>query len=255
MKLPTFRDGRSFDLPLWKRVFDIAVSLTALVLLSPLMVAVAIAIKWEDGGPVFYGSPRVGSAYRIFKFYKFRSMSLNADTQVDKLAKEINQYSVESQAAQSDDSHAEYSSTLLIGDDEQVSESEYIRRRHLKQENAFIKLQGDPRVTRVGRFIRKYSIDELPQLFNILRGDMSIVGNRPLPLYEADKLTTDEYVERFMAPAGLTGLWQVERRGQYNMSPQERKMLDIEYARHFGFVMDMKIIFKTFTSFIQKENV
>ncbi|MDR0895165.1 MAG: sugar transferase, partial [Prevotellaceae bacterium] len=107
-----------------------------------------------------------------------------------------------------------------------------------------------------GRFIRKYSIDELPQLFNILRGDMSVVGNRPLPLYEAEQLTNDKYIERFMAPAGLTGLWQVNKRGDAGkLSAEERTMLDIEYARTFSFWNDVKIIFKTITAFIQKEEV
>ena len=85
---------------------------------------------------------------------------------------------------------------------------------------------------------------------------MSVVGNRPLPLYEAELLTSDEYVQRFMGPAGLTGLWQVEKRGGAGkMSAEERKQLDIKYAKEFSFRMDMKIIFKTFTAFIQKENV
>ena len=119
-----------------------------------------------------------------------------------------------------------------------------------------MKLQKDPRITKVGRFIRKYSIDELPQLFNILKGDMSVVGNRPLPLYEAEFLTTDEYAGRFQGPAGLTGLWQVEKRGSSgSMSSEERKMLDIRYAREFSLGLDLKIIFKTFTAFIQKEDV
>ena len=120
----------------------------------------------------------------------------------------------------------------------------------------FFKIENDPRITHIGHIIRKYSIDELPQLFNILKGDMSVVGNRPLPLYEAELLTSDEYVKRFMAPAGLTGLWQVEKRGGAGkMSAEERKQLDIKYAKEFSFRMDMKIIFKTFTAFIQKENV
>lgn len=85
---------------------------------------------------------------------------------------------------------------------------------------------------------------------------MSVVGNRPLPLYEAELLTSDEYVNRFMAPAGLTGLWQVEKRGGAGkMSAEERKLLDIKYAKEFSFRMDMMIIIKTFTAFIQKEDV
>lgn len=145
---------------------------------------------------------------------------------------------------------------MLISDDFMVAESEYIETQNTERENAFIKLENDPRITRIGRFIRKYSIDELPQLFNILRGDMSVVGNRPLPIYEAELLTSDEYIDRFMAPAGLTGLWQVEKRGEAGkLSAQERKQLDITYARTFSFLLDIKIIMKTFTSFIQKENV
>ena len=118
------------------------------------------------------------------------------------------------------------------------------------------KMEDDPRVTKVGKFIRKTSIDELPQLFNILRGDMSVVGNRPLPLYEAERLTSDEYIERFMCPSGLTGLWQVEKRGQAGkLSPEQRKQLDIEYARKMSPWFDLKIILRTLTAFIQKENV
>jgi len=99
-------------------------------------------------------------------------------------------------------------------------------------------------------------LDELPQLFNILRGDMSVVGNRPLPLYEAERLTSDEYIERFTCPSGLTGLWQVEKRGQAGkLSPEQRKQLDIEYARRMSPWFDLKIILRTFTAFIQKENV
>ena len=125
-----------------------------------------------------------------------------------------------------------------------------------EKSNAFVKLENDPRITKIGRIIRKYSIDELPQLINILKGDMSIVGNRPLPLYEAELLTSDEHIDRFMGPAGLTGLWQVEKRGEAGkLSAEERKQLDITYAKTFSFWLDIKIILKTVTAFIQKENV
>ena len=94
------------------------------------------------------------------------------------------------------------------------------------------------------------------RLISILRGEMSIVGNRPLPLYEAELLTNDNYAERFMAPAGLTGLWQVEKRGDSGrLSAEERNQLDIRYAREFSFGMDLKILWKTLTAFVQKENV
>jgi Sugar transferases involved in lipopolysaccharide synthesis len=145
---------------------------------------------------------------------------------------------------------------ILVSDDYVIPEQRYIAQKSIEKKNSFVKLENDPRITKVGYFIRKYSIDELPQLINILKGDMSIVGNRPLPLYEAELLTSDEYIDRFMAPAGLTGLWQVEKRGDAGkMSAEERKLLDIQYAQSYSFTMDVKIILKTATAFVQKENV
>ncbi len=119
----------------------------------------------------------------------------------------------------------------------------------------FFKVKDDPRITKVGALLRKTSIDELPQLFNVLKGDMSIVGNRPLPLYEATTLTTDEWAERFMAPAGITGLWQISKRGKEDMSNEERILLDIKYARSRSIIGDLKILFKTPGALIQKSNV
>lgn len=145
---------------------------------------------------------------------------------------------------------------ILYSDNDATPENDYLKVKRHERSNAFIKLENDPRITKIGHIIRKYSIDELPQLFNILKGDMSIVGNRPLPIYEAELLTSDEYIQRFMAPAGLTGLWQVEKRGNSgSMSAEERKQLDIKYAHTFSFWLDAKIIFKTFTAFVQKEDV
>uniref|UniRef100_UPI0025830BF8 sugar transferase n=1 Tax=Parabacteroides goldsteinii TaxID=328812 RepID=UPI0025830BF8 len=163
---------------------------------------------------------------------------------------------ISQQSCSSEQKQEQEQDILLFSDNLSTSENNYLKTKRTERSNAFFKLENDPRITRVGHFIRKYSIDELPQLFNILKGDMSVVGNRPLPLYEAELLTSDEYVQRFMGPAGLTGLWQVEKRGGAGkMSAEERKQLDIKYAKEFSFRMDMRIIIKTFTAFIQKEDV
>lgn len=248
---------RRFQLPLWKRIFDITFSSIALLCLSPLLILTVIAIRLESRGPIIYKSKRVGSNYDIFDFLKFRSMYMDADKRLKEFLT-LNQYREEQTKDQTDSrSVAETnSSTLLVADDFITTEQELLQNRRTQQKNAFVKFENDPRITKVGGFIRKYSIDELPQLINILKGDMSIVGNRPLPLYEAELLTTDEYIERFMAPAGLTGLWQVEKRGdQGALSAEERKQLDIKYARDFSFGTDINIICRTFTAFVQKENV
>jgi len=120
---------------------------------------------------------------------------------------------------------------------------------------AFFKIKNDPRITRVGNFIRNTSIDELPQLWNVLKGDMSIVGNRPLPMYEAEKLTSDKYAQRFLAPAGITGLWQVEKRGKVEVSQEERLMLDNAYAQNYSLKNDLRLIIKTIPALFQKESV
>lgn len=247
---------RLFKLPLWKRIFDIVCASTALLLLSPFLLLTALIIRLESPGKIIYTSQRVGSNYRIFGFLKFRSMYADADKRLEEF-KKLNQYQpLPDEGAQYYSTSSGESDTMLVGDDFRLTEEEYLARRKKVQANNFIKFQNDPRITPFGRFIRKYSIDELPQLINILKGDMSVVGNRPLPLYEAEMLTSDDYVERFMAPSGLTGLWQVEKRGTEGiLSAEERKQLDIQYARKFSFWFDMKIIFRTFTAFIQKENV
>jgi Sugar transferases involved in lipopolysaccharide synthesis len=157
-----------------------------------------------------FKSKRVGTNYTIFDFLKFRSMYVDAEERLKEVIKGRNQYAeneeedehrtitaplgeeaeqdmidlgMESDMVISDEE------TMLIGDDFVVAESDFNKKKEEDINNAFVKIENDPRVTKVGRFIRKYSIDELPQLFNILKGDMSIVGNRPLPLYEAERLT------------------------------------------------------------------
>ncbi|MBX2895948.1 MAG: sugar transferase [Cyclobacteriaceae bacterium] len=201
-----------------KRVSDIILSSLALIILSPLLLVIAVIIKLESRGPVFYISKRAGSGYKIFDFYKFRSMRAGADKELKDLS-HLNQYAENT------------------------------------EESIFYKIKNDPRVTRFGMFLRNTSLDELPQLINVLKGDMSLVGNRPLPLYEAERLTKDQIAWRFLAPAGITGLWQVTKRGNKEMSLEERIHLDIEYAMKNSFILDMKIILATFPALLQKEKV
>jgi lipopolysaccharide/colanic/teichoic acid biosynthesis glycosyltransferase len=200
-----------------KRAFDILVSATALLFLSPLFLLIALIIKLESKGPIFYISKRAGTGYKIFNFYKFRSMRTGSDAELEKLA-HLNQYSQ-------------------------------------NNGSVFFKIKDDPRITRFGAFIRKTSLDEIPQLVNVLLGDMSLVGNRPLPLYEAEKLTKDQIAWRFLAPAGITGLWQITKRGKDNMSEDERIALDMEYAMKNSFWLDLKIMFSTIPALLQKEKV
>ncbi len=268
-KLRAFKAQRNrqeviFHLPLWKRLFDIVFAGSALIILSPLLIITALAILLESKGTVIYKSKRVGSNYNIFDFLKFRSMYTDADKRLKELSA-LNQYQSEESSSPasekapdiiSDATPLLISDDLVISDDFILSEEDFLKQKEKKQKSAFVKIENDPRITRIGHIIRKYSIDELPQLINVLKGDMSIIGNRPLPLYEAELLTSDDAIDRFMAPAGLTGLWQVEKRGDSGrMSAEERKQLDIKYAKEFSFLLDMKILLKTFTAFIQKENV
>ena len=272
---PKYRMLR-FKIPLLKRVFDVFFAIIVLILTSPIFILTAIAIRLESKGPVIFKSKRVGANYPIFNFLKFRSMYQDAEERLKEVAKEAgNQYAEMSKKTESpsmpmtdmsmggnmmigDDTDMMIADdeVMLVGDDFVISETDYSKEKKEEIENAFVKIENDPRVTKVGKFIRKFSIDELPQLFNILKGDMSVVGNRPLPLYEAEKLTIDTSIDRFMAPAGLTGLWQVEERGKGGMmSAEERKQLDIKYGQTYNFWLDMKILFRTFFAFVQKENV
>lgn len=202
-----------------KRAIDITVAGILLILLIPVFATIAILIRMESKGPIFYISRRAGNRYRIFKFYKFRTMIPDADKHVEKMMKTDNQYDTNGAGP------------------------------------VFFKVSNDPRVTKLGAFLRNTSLDEIPQLLNVLLGDMSLVGNRPLPLYEAATLTTDHYAGRFMAPAGITGLWQIKKRGNKDMSVTERINLDINYAEKHSVLYDLWILASTPNALRQKDNV
>ncbi|MCK8490390.1 sugar transferase [Spirosoma sp. RP8] len=248
----------SIRIPIGKRLFDIFVSLFILIMISPILLVVAILVKLDSKGPVFYSSKRVGTGFKIFNMYKFRTMSTGADKLLAGMASQ-NMYNAPV-VEKTDDERCEVCKIAgtscqqpLFMDQKQICEILY--QREQKAKAMFSKFKEDPRVTRLGKILRNTSIDELPQFYNILRGDMSFVGNRPLPIYEAEKLTTIGYARRFAAPAGLTGLWQVTKRGKAKVSDQERIQLDVLYAKTYSFRTDMLILLKTLKAVWQKENV
>jgi exopolysaccharide biosynthesis polyprenyl glycosylphosphotransferase len=183
-----------------KRLLDMFGSLFLLVLALPVMAVIALAIRLNSRGPVFYTSKRVGRMGRIFDFYKFRSMYVDADARLkDVLASN-------------------------------------------EKDGPIFKMQNDPRITRVGRFLRKTSLDELPQLFNVFRGDMSLVGPRPPLPHEVEKY--DEYaMERLAVRPGMTCYWQIM--GRSNLSFEEWMKLDHKYLEEMSVMTDIKILLKT----------
>ena len=260
-----------YKMPLTKRMFDVLVSFFALLFLSPILLIIVLAIRLESKGKVYYISKRVGR--KPFDFYKLRSMRTGSDAELSKLAKEKNQYNTAAKQAEIDFSlpcpkcgelpDGQTCSPILHIRNHNICDYWYnVQKKEVaKSKSAFIKIVDDPRITKVGKIIRNTSIDELPQLINVLKGDMSIVGNRPLPVYEAELLTKDAMSKRFLAPAGITGLWQVELRGRGgDMSEEERMRLDNEYADHFAgnnysFFYDLKLILRTFPALFQKDTV
>ncbi len=192
---------------IFKRSFDFFASLVGLIILSPVLLIVAIAIKVDDpGGPIFYEQIRIGRRRKPFEMFKFRSMCVDADAQRSKLAQK-----------------------------NEVS-------------GAMFKMKDDPRVTRVGRFIRKYSLDELPQLLNVVFGQMSLVGPRP-PLPDEVKKYTNFDFQRLDVKPGCTGLWQVS--GRSNVGFNQMVRLDIEYINRRNFWFDLKILLRTVTLFFK----
>lgn len=251
-----------YSTPWWKRSIDISVSLLILIILSPIMLLVALLILIDSKGPVIYKSKRAGANFHVFNMYKFRTMRVDADQLLGQLSAHNLYAETPLESIESITDLCPTCSKLgiacqqvLIDNNKPVCEKDYLN--GTGNSAKFMKFRNDPRVTGLGTFLRNSSIDELPQLVNILVGDMSLVGNRPLPLYEAEKLTSNEFAQRFCGPAGLTGLWQIKKRakGQGMMSDRERTLLDIDYTNNFSFNTDIQIIWKTFFSLWQKENV
>jgi exopolysaccharide biosynthesis polyprenyl glycosylphosphotransferase len=185
-----------------KEIFDRLVAGIALILLSPLFAALAVAIRLSDNGPVLFTQPRAGKEGRIFKIYKFRTMVVDAEQRRAEL------------------------------------------RASIDSDNLLFKMRGDPRVTAIGARLRKWSIDELPQLINVIRGEMSLVGPRPHPLDEAARYA-DHVRRRLVVKPGLTGLWQVS--GRSDLSWEESVRLDLRYVENWSFALDLQILWKTFS--------
>ena len=243
----------NFKIKLQKRIFDLVLTIPIILFCMPLLLLLVVLIKIESKGPAFYFQERVGAGYKIFKFYKFRSMYLDADKMLNKLSAS-GHYTVK-QKERTPKIKNQKEELVLIEDDNQIYEHEVIQNNAKKVATSFQKFERDPRITKVGYWIRKTSIDELPQLFNVIKGDISLVGNRPLPLYEAETLTNDQWSKRFLAPAGITGLWQVTERGKKATTSDSRKAIDIEYAKKNSLLFDLKIILRTPKAMLQEENV
>ncbi|EKY29473.1 sugar transferase [Clostridium celatum] len=184
-----------------KRVTDIFLSAIGLILLSPILLIVAIAIRIDSKGPIIFKQDRVGKDGKIFSMYKFRSMIVNAEELKTKL-----------------ETKNEMSGPMF-------------------------KMKNDPRITKVGRFIRKTSIDELPQLINVIKGDMSLVGPRPSLPKEVEQFSP-WMLERLKVKPGITCYWQVM--GRNNIAFEEWMKLDVKYVHEMNYWLDIKLIFKTF---------
>ena len=212
-QLTVQHEGRELDTPgsgFATRALDLTVALLLLVLLAPVMLAIAAAITLESRGPAIFRQRRVGRARGLFTVLKFRTMAVEADETV----------------------HRDYVRTLIArGRDTATAAARPI-----------YKLTGDSRVTRVGRLLRRSSLDELPQLWNVVRGDMSLVGPRPVVPYEVESYP-HWYHGRFAVKPGLTGLWQVS--GRNERTYEEMVRLDLEYARRRSLRLDLSILIKT----------
>lgn len=201
-----------------KRTIDIIGSLCALVLFSPLLIAIAVAIKLTSKGPILFKQPRLGRYGVRFTFLKFRSMYFQSDPKI----------------------HRDYVERLISGKQDQAQPGGH---------RGLYKIKDDPRVTPLGRFLRKTSLDELPQLFNVLKGEMSLVGPRPPIPYEVEKYEIWHRRRFLEAKPGMTGLWQVEGRSRTKFDEMVR--LDLKYAKTWSPWLDIKILLRTPTAVLR----
>ena len=214
------QDGRKKAARIIKRAIDIVGSLFALVVLSPLWVAIAVLIKLTSRGPMLFKQERVGQYGVRFTFLKFRSMYIDSDHKI----------------------HQEYVRQLISGKED---------RKQTDDSDGVYKMREDPRTTTVGRFLRKASLDELPQFFNVLKGEMSLVGPRPAIPYEL-KAYDLWHRRRFLeAKPGMTGLWQIKGRSKVKFDEMVR--LDLKYARAWSVGLDLKILLQTPRAVISAE--
>ncbi len=196
-----------------KRVIDVTGALAGLVLLSPLMLVIALLVKMSSPGPIIFRQQRLGEKGANFTFYKFRSMRADTNDQI----------------------HREFVKELINGNHAAINNG--------NADQPMYKMKADPRITKVGKFIRKTSIDELPQLFNVLKGDMSLVGPRPPLPYEAEKYQSWHLKRILDMKPGITGLWQVEGRSRTGFNEAVR--LDLKYLAKWSILLDIKILLKT----------
>jgi lipopolysaccharide/colanic/teichoic acid biosynthesis glycosyltransferase len=192
------------------RGLDVVVALLALLLLSPLMLIIALVVRLESPGPAIFSQERVGRFQRRFTLHKFRTMTAGA----------------------SHDRHREFVQELYAG-----------QRPAATDGNPRFKMAGDPRITRVGRFLRRSSLDELPQLWNVVRGDMSLVGPRPPIYYEVESYPAPHWFTRFDVKPGLTGLWQVS--GRCDLTVDQMIDLDVEYVQRRSLHLNLWILLRT----------
>jgi len=202
-----------------KRTLDISGAIFGLILFSPLMAMISVTVKMDSPGPIIFRQTRFGRSGGKFEFLKFRSMHVNNDANI----------------------HREYVSNLIKGRLDRINQG--------NEKKPVFKMKSDPRITRVGKIIRKLSLDELPQFWNVLRGDMSLVGPRPPIDYEIEKYEPWHLRRILEMKPGITGLWQVG--GRNTTSFDEMVRLDLRYVRNWSLWLDIKLLFKTIFEMIR----